>query len=184
FRRILDDKHVDALIIAAPDHWHAPATIMACNAGKHVYVEKPACHNPYEGELMIEAARKHKRVVQVGTQRRSSPTFLQAIERVHRGDLGKVYMARGWINSTRPNIGYGKPADVPENLNYELWQGPAPDRPYQDNLIHYNWHWFWHWGTGELGNNGIHALDVCRWGLRVDCPIQVTCGGGKFHFKD
>jgi predicted dehydrogenase len=184
FRQILDDKDVDCLVIAAPDHWHGPAAILACTAGKHVYVEKPACHNPREGELMVAAARKHNRVVQLGTQRRSSPTLTEAIERMQEGEIGRVLFARGWINSTRPNIGYGKPAEKPAWLDWELWQGPAPEREYKDNIVHYNWHWFWDWGTGELGNNGIHALDVCRWGLGVDYPQIITCGGGKFHFED
>lgn len=184
FRHALDDPAVDALVIAAPDHWHGPAAILACAAGKHVYVEKPASHNGHEGQLMIAAARARERVVQLGTQRRSAPGVIAAIERVRSGELGKVLFARGWINSTRPSIGQGKEAPVPPQLNYELWQGPAPDRPYHDNVIHYHWHWFWHWGTGELGNNGIHALDVCRWGLGVDYPQRVVCGGGRFHFQD
>lgn len=184
FRKILDDKNVDCLVVAAPDHWHGPATILGCTAGKHVYVEKPACHNPREGELMIAAARKNNRVVQLGTQRRSLASHKEAVERLQQGEIGRVLFARGWINSTRPNIGYGKPAPKPEWLNWELWQGPAPEKEYHDNYVHYNWHWFWHWGTGELGNNGIHALDVCRWGLGVDYPQVITCGGGKFHFDD
>jgi predicted dehydrogenase len=184
FRRAIDDPSVDVLAIAAPDHWHAPATIMACAAGKHVYVEKPASHNGQEGQLMLAAARNHQRVVQLGTQRRSSPGTIEAIGRVRAGEIGRVLFARGWIDSQRPTIGRGKPAPVPSHLNYELWQGPAPDRPYHDNLIHYHWHWFWHWGTGELGNNGIHALDVCRWGLGVDYPEHVVCGGGRYHFDD
>lgn len=184
FRRILDDPSVDALVVAAPDHWHGPATILACAAGKHVYVEKPACHNGREGQMMIAAARKHNRVVQMGSQRRSAPGMVEAIQRVHGGELGKVLFARGWITSTRPNIGHGKVIPVPSYLDYELWQGPAPERPYRDNVVHYNWHWFWVWGTGELGNNGIHALDVCRWGLQVEYPSLVTCGGGKFFFDD
>jgi len=184
FRHILDDKSVDALVIAAPDHWHAPATILACAAGKHVYVEKPASHNPHEGELMVAAARKHHRVVQLGTQRRSMPAVIEGIAKVRAGAIGRVLFSRGWYNNSRASIGRGHAAPVPEWLDYELWQGPAPERPFRDNLVHYNWHWFWHWGTGELGNNGIHALDVCRWGLGVDYPIRVTSGGGKYRHDD
>ena len=184
FRRILDDGAVDALVIAAPDHWHAPAAILACAAKKHVYVEKPACHNPHEAELLVEAAGRFERVVQHGTQRRSSPSVIAAIERVQQGELGEVRFARGWINSQRPNIGRGKKTVPPEWLDWNLWQGPAPDREFQDNYVHYNWHWFWHWGTGELGNNGVHALDLCRWGLGVGLPDRVVCGGGKLFFDD
>lgn len=184
FRRALDDPRVDAMVIATPDHWHAPATILACSANKHVYVEKPACHNGHEGELMVSAARKHQRIVQLGTQRRSAPGLHEAIQRLHAGEIGRLLLARGWINSIRPGIGHGKPAAPPATLDYSLWQGPSPETPYRDNVIHYHWHWFWHWGTGELGNNGIHALDVCRWGMGVEYPRQVVCAGGKFHFQD
>lgn len=184
FRRALDDKAVDALVIAAPDHWHAPATILACAAGKHVYCEKPACHNPREGQWMLEAARKHNRVVQIGTQRRSSKAIRALMQCVQQGEIGKVLFARGWITSTRPTIGHGHETAPPARLDYALWQGPAPAVPYRDNVIHYHWHWFWNWGTGELGNNGVHALDMCRWGLQVDTPGRVTCGGGKLFFND
>jgi predicted dehydrogenase len=184
FRKILDDKAVDALIIAAPDHWHAPATILACAAGKHVYVEKPCCHNPREGELAVAAARRHNRVVQMGSQRRSWPAIIEAIDKLHTGAIGRVLYARAWYNNKRPSIGKGKLAAVPDWLDYSLWQGPAPERPYKDNVVPYNWHWFWHWGTGELGNNGIHALDICRWGLQVEHPRRVTSGGGKYRHDD
>ncbi len=184
FRRILDDKTVDALIVAAPNHWHAPATILGCSAGKHVYVEKPCSHTAEEGELAVAAARKHKRVVTMGTQRRSYPMLIEAIGRIHNGVLGKTHYARSWYNNRRGTIGTGEVVAPPSWLNYELWQGPAPDRPYKSNLVHYNWHWHWHWGNGELGNNGVHALDVARWGMQVDYPSQVSSGGGRFRFSD
>jgi len=184
FRRILDDKEVDALVCATPNHWHGPATILACKAGKHVYVEKPCSHNPREGELMIEAARKYRRAVQVGTQRRSSPGTIKAMEQLRDGIIGRVYHARCWYYNLRPSIGHAEPEQPPPWLDYELWQGPAPRRPYKKNVVHYNWHWFWHWGNGELGNNGVHTLDLCRWGLGADFPVRVVSAGGRYRYDD
>jgi predicted dehydrogenase len=183
-RRVLDDKDVTALVVAAPDHWHALATVWACQAGKHVYVEKPISHNLVEGRRMVEAARKYDRVVQVGTQRRSAPQCASAAEFVHSGGLGKVPFARTWIAGHRPSIGHRSDGPVPAGVDYDLWLGPAPERPFNPNRFHYNWHWHWDYGTGELGNDGIHALDVARWVLGLDAPVRVTCGGGKYFYDD
>jgi predicted dehydrogenase len=184
FRRALEDKDVDALVIAAPDHWHAPAAILAMQAGKHVYVEKPCGHNPHEGELLVEAHRKHQRVVQMGTQQRSAPRSIELVAAIKEGVIGRPYLAHTWYANTRATIGRGTLVPVPKTLNYELWQGPAPRTPYRDNVIHYNWHWFRRWGTGEICNNGTHELDVARWALGVDYPSSVTSFGGRYHFDD
>jgi predicted dehydrogenase len=185
FRKILDDKGVNVLVVATCNHWHAPAAILGCAAGKHVYVEKPCSHNPHEGELLVEAARKNKRLVQMGNQRRSWPKVIEAIEEVRSGKaIGRAYLAQSWYTNDRPTTGKGKEAPVPAGLDYDLWQGPAPRRPFHTNYLHYTWHWFWHWGNGELGNNGIHTLDLCRWGLGVEFPIEVSSTGGRYRFDD
>ena len=184
FRKALDDKQVDALVITAPDHWHVPATILACQAGKHVYVEKPLSHNPREGELAVEAVRKYDRVVQMGNQRRSLPNTIAAMNDLHSGVIGRPYFAKAWYTNNRESIGKGKQTPVPSWLNYELWQGPAPRQPYRDNVIHYNWHWFWNWGTGEALNNGTHTVDLARWGLGADYPVRVSSEGGRYHYED
>jgi predicted dehydrogenase len=183
-RRILQDKNVDAVVVAMPDHWHALATIWACQAGKHVYVEKPASHNLSEGRRMVEAARKYHRVVQLGTQSRSSASLARAAELVRSGKLGKTVAARAWIGGSRPNIGHQQDAAVPPGVDYDLWLGPAPERAFNPNRFHYRWHWMWDYGTGELGNNGIHALDRLRWILDLDAPTRVVAAGGKLFYDD
>lgn len=182
-RRVLEDKSVDAIYTATPDHWHAPLTIMACQAGKHVYVEKPLSHNPREGEMAVAAARKYNRVVQMGAQRRSAPILTKGIQQLHEGIIGRVYMAKTWYTNTRKET-FLKPSVVPDWLDYDLWQGPAPRADYKDGLIHYNWHWFWNYGTGEALNNGTHEVDVARWGLGVDFPDRVSSIGGRYQFQD
>jgi len=184
-RQVLDDKAVDAVWVATCDHWHAPATILACDAGKHVYVEKPCSHNLREGRLMIEASKRNKKVVQVGTQRRSSEMAKQGIQALRDGAIGEVLVAKVWNSQLRSNIGKAKPSDPPAHLDFDLWVGPAPMRPFQKNLLHYNWHWFYDFGTGDMGNDGVHQVDVARWGLGVDThPTSVAALGGKYFFDD
>jgi predicted dehydrogenase len=184
FRKLLASKDVDAISIATPDHWHAPMAIAGLQAGKHVYVEKPCSHNPAEGALLVEAQRKYGKHVQMGTQRRSSPLYIDVINQIHNGLVGRAYHAKAWYSNTRKSIGIGKPASVPSTLNWDLWQGPAPRQPYKDNVQPYNWHWFKTWGTGEALNNGTHEIDVCRWALGVDLPNRVTASGGRYQVKD
>ncbi|TWU25005.1 Inositol 2-dehydrogenase [Novipirellula galeiformis] len=184
FRHILDDANIDALVCAAPNHWHAPATILGCDAGKHVYVEKPCSQTPAEGEWAIAAAERNNRVVQMGNQRRSWPALIEAVQKIKDGEIGKTLYARTWYNNRRASIGHGKVAPTPDWLDWDLWQGPAPRREFKDNVLHYNWHWHWHWGNGEMGNNGIHGLDVARWALDVAFPTRVTAGGGKYRHDD
>ena len=184
FRKILELKDVDAITIATPDHWHTPMAILGLEAGKHVYVEKPCSHNPAEGALLVQAQRKYGKLVQMGTQQRSSPHTIEIVEKIHSGLIGRAYFAKCWYNNTRKSIGVGKEAPVPDTLDWDLWQGPAPRRPYKDNVQPYNWHWFRIWGTGETLNNGTHEVDVCRWALGVDYPNRVTASGGRYAFKD
>jgi predicted dehydrogenase len=183
-RKVLEDPSVTAITIATPDHWHALATIWACQAGKDVYVEKPISHNLREGRLMIEAARRHDRIVAVGTQRRSGPHFASAAQFVQQGGLGKVPFARSWIAGERKSIGHKADGPVPKGVDYDLWLGPAPQRPFNPNRFHYNWHWNWDYGTGELGNNGIHGLDVARWILGLEAPVRISSGGGINFYDD
>ncbi len=184
FRKALEQKDMDALIVAAPDHWHAPAAILAAKAGKHVYLEKPCSHNPHEGELLVAAQKKYKTVIQMGNQRRSWPNVIKGIQEVRDGSIGRAYFGKGWYTNNRQSIGRGKESAVPEWLNYDLWQGPAPRKAYRDNLIHYNWHWFWNWGTGEALNNGTHMIDLLRWGMGVEYPVKVSSSGGRYRYED
>jgi predicted dehydrogenase len=184
FRKILEMKDVDAITIATPDHWHAPMSILGLQAGKHVYVEKPCSHNPAEGALLVRAQQKYGKLVQMGTQQRSSPHTIEVVEKIHNGLIGRAYFAKAWYNNTRKSIGVGKEVPVPPELDWDLFQGPAPRQPYRDNVQPYNWHWFRIWGTGETLNNGTHEVDVCRWALGVDYPNRVTASGGRYAFKD
>ncbi|MDN5205071.1 Gfo/Idh/MocA family oxidoreductase [Fulvivirgaceae bacterium BMA10] len=183
-RKLLEEKDLDAIVIATPDHWHAPMAIMAVSAGKHAYVEKPCSHNPYEGELLMEAMKKYGKLIQMGNQQRSAPTSIQAVKDIKDGIIGKVYHGKAWYSNKRGSIGKGKQVAAPEWLNWELWQGPAPREAYKDNYVHYNWHWFKTWGTGEVNNNGAHEIDVCRWALGVDYPMKVASNGGRYQFDD
>ena len=184
FRKILDRKEVDAITIATPDHWHAPMAIAGLQAGKHVYVEKPCSHNPAEGALLVEAQKKYGKLVQMGTQQRSSRHTIEIIDKIRQGIIGRPYFAKAWYSNVRQSIGTGKEVPVPPQLAWDMWQGPVPRRPYRDNVHPYNWHWFKIYGTGEALNNGTHEVDVCRWALGVDYPKRVTASGGRYHFHD
>jgi predicted dehydrogenase len=184
FRKILEDKDVDAVFIATPEHWHAPMAIMAMQAGKHVYIEKPCSHNPHENDLLVAAQNKYGKKVQMGNQQRSALSSIQAIEDIRAGEIGEVYKGEAYYSNNRGSIGKGKEIALPKTLDWDLWQGPAPRESYRDNIHPYNWHWFKTWGTGEMHNNGTHEVDICRWALGVDLPESVTSFGGKYTFDD
>jgi predicted dehydrogenase len=184
-RVILNDDRVDAVSIATPDHWHAPAAILACESGKHVYLEKPCCHNLAEGKLLVETARRTKRVVQHGTQQRSTPFTAGAIELLRQGIIGDVLVAKAWNVQRRKNIGHQSPTDPPSGFDYDMWVGPAEKTPFQSNCHHYDWRWWHNFGTGDMGNDGAHEIDYARWGLGVEgLPTRISAMGGKYYFDD
>lgn len=184
-REALDDKDVDAISIATPNHWHSLMTIWGCQAGKDVYVEKPCSHNVHEGRVAVEAARKFNRIVQHGTQNRSNPAKANVMEVIKSGKLGKLLVSRGLCYKTRNSIGMKEPKMAPSELDFNLWLGPAADQPYHENLVHYNWHWFWETGNGDIGNQGVHEMDLARWAIPgATLPKSVVCVGGRYGYKD
>jgi predicted dehydrogenase len=183
-RKLLEDKSIDAVSIASPNHWHTLQTIWACQAGKDVYVEKPCSHNVFESQQIVAAARTYNRIVEQGSQSRSSPALQEGVERMRSGQFGEIYMARGLCFKWRDTIGRTPVSTVPTGVDYDLWTGPAPKREFSKNRFHYNWHWFWDTGNGDLGNQGIHEVDIARWGLGVAQPTKISSIGGKFMFDD
>ena len=183
-KQVFADKEVDAVSMPLPNHWHALATIWACQAGKDVYIEKPACHNVFEGEQMVAAARKYNRMVQIGSQSRSMEHKIRAIKLLQEGVIGKVYLAKGLCFKSRPSIGHKEDSPVPPGVDWDKFLGPAPMRPFNELRFAYNWHWFWDTGNGDIGNQGIHQMDVARWGLGVELPLSVSSTGGKYVFND
>jgi predicted dehydrogenase len=184
-RRVLDDKNIDAISIATPNHWHSLMGIWACQAGKDVYVEKPVSHNVSEGRRLVEAARKYDRIVQAGTQCRTNKGIQDAMAFLHSGKLGKIYMAKGLCYKRRDSIGHKSDEPTPDKLDYDIWLGPAPKHGFNRNFVHYNWHWFWDFGNGDLGNQGIHQMDLARWGLgKNEMPKTVISSGGRYGYTD
>lgn len=183
-RRVLEAKDIDAVTIATPDHWHAPAAILACDAGKDVYLEKPLSHNIREGRLVIDAASRNNRIVQVGTQSRSRPSTIRAVDYVKSGKIGKVLMAKAWNVQLRDDIGHKEDGPVPAGVDYETWLGPAPWIPFNENRFHYKWHWHWHFGTGDAGNDGAHQIDIARWALGASYPKSANGWARKVFFHD
>src|SRR6266487_1961817 len=187
-RKLLESKEIDAVSIATPNHWHSLATIWAVQAGKDVYVEKPCSHNVFEGRKCVEAARKYNRIVQHGTQSRSNNSQARLSALVKSGKYGKLLVSKGYCCKPRWTIGFKPIAPPPANLDFDLWIGPAPTQPFHANLVHYNWHWFWDFGNGDIGNQGVHELDVARWALGGALPKSVVSLGGRYvnepDFKD
>jgi len=183
-RKLLDDKSIDAISIATPNHWHSLMAIWGCQAGKDVYCEKPCSHNWWEGRQLVRAAAKYDRIVAHGTQSRSSQGILAGMEEIRKGTIGEVYLSRGLCTKWRDTIGHAKEEPVPAGVDYNLWTGPAPLKPFTRNRFHYNWHWIWDTGNGDIGNQGIHEMDVARWGLGVKFPNKVSAIGGHFMFDD
>lgn len=182
-RKVYEDKDVDMVSIASPDHWHALSAIWACQAGKHVYLEKPTSHNIWEGRKIIEAARKYNRIVAAGTQNRSLKSVRAAMQFLHEGRLGDIYMAKGLCFKPRDTIGKKANTPIPAGVDYDLWLGPAPLLPFNPNRFHYNWHWFWDYGCADIGNQGPHQMDIARWGMnRHDYPVKIKCSGDYFAF--
>ena len=184
-RQVLDDKSIDAVIVATPDHWHSPASILACDAGKHVYVEKPISHNIREGRLLVEASARNKTLVQHGTQSRSTSTMIEAVKRLREGIIGDVLVAKCWNIQRRGQLPPGNDTAPPAGFDYDSWVGPATMIPYRTNRVHQRWTMWYHFGVGEAGNDGVHDLDYTRWGLGVEThPTKISSNGGKFFFND
>ncbi len=184
FRKLVEMKDIDVITIATPEHWHAPMALLAIQNGKHVYLEKPSSHNIRENDMLVAAQKKYGKLIQMGNQQRSAVTSIQGIEKIKNGEIGVPYHGRAWYAGTRGPIGTGKKVAVPSNLDWELWQGPAPREDYRDNIVHYNWHWFKNWGTGEALNNGLHELDICRWAMGLGYPNEVQSSGGRTFYND
>lgn len=183
-RKLYEDKEIDAVSIVTPNHWHTLAAIWAIQAGKHVSVEKPCCHTFWEGQKLVEAAKKYKVIVQDGAEQRSNPCAQTMTEYLHAGNLGEVYMAKGFCYKWRDSIGKASVGPVPKGVDYDLWMGPAPEKPFTKNRFHYNWHWQWDYGNGDMGNQGVHEVDIARMGLGVKLPTRISATGGHFMFDD
>ncbi|HEY7305612.1 MAG TPA: Gfo/Idh/MocA family oxidoreductase [Bryobacteraceae bacterium] len=183
-RKLLEDKSIDAISIATPNHWHSLMAIWACQAGKDVYVEKPCSHNLWEGKQLVKASQRYNRIVQHGTQIRSATAAREAVQKLQNGLIGETYMARGLCYKWRDTIGRKDVSDVPSGVDYDLWTGPAPKHQFTQNRFHYNWHWFWYYGNGDIGNQGVHQMDMARWGMGLGFPNRVSAIGGHFMFDD